>query len=126
MRRLFLAVAPALAATAIWLPTAAHAAPPSNDGATAAAIVSSIPFGTTEDTSEATWDPTDPWSCSSNGSVWFSYTPSSDIQLEADTLGSNYDTVLSAWAGSPGSLNLVACNDDFSGAQSKVSLHATA
>jgi PKD repeat protein len=48
------------------------------------------------------------------------------MQLEADTFGSGYDTVLSAWTGSQGSLSLVACNDDFSGAQSKITFSAAA
>jgi len=48
------------------------------------------------------------------------------MRLEADTFGSNYDTVLSAWTGTQGALNLVACNDDFGGAQSKITFAATA
>jgi len=57
--------------------------------------------------------------------VWFAYTPSSNVQIDADTFGSSYDTVLSAWTGTQGALSLIACNDDFSGLQSKISFQAT-
>jgi PKD repeat protein len=46
------------------------------------------------------------------------------MNLTANTFGSNYDTVLSAWSGTQGSLNLVACNDDFNGLQSKINFAA--
>jgi PKD repeat protein len=106
-------------------PTAAFAQP-SNDGFASATAINSLPFSTSEDTSQATSDPSDPTGCFSNGSVWFAFTPSSSMLLEADTFGSGYDTGLSAWTGSQGSLNLVACNDDFSGVQSKITFQAAA
>jgi hypothetical protein len=43
----------------------------------------------------------------------------------ADTFGSNYDTVLSVWTGSPGTFAPVACNDDTGSLQSQVSFAAT-
>ena len=46
--------------------------------------------------------------------------------IAADTFGSNYDTVLSAWTGTQGALSRVACNDDFGGLQSQVTFDATA
>ncbi len=119
-------LAAGLSAAAIGFPAAAQAATAPNDGFAAATVITSLPFSTSEDTSQATSDPSDPAGCSSNGSVWFSFTPSSDMRLEADTFGSNYDTVLSAWTGTQGALNLVACNDDTNGAQSKITFAATA
>jgi PKD repeat protein len=101
-------------------------AQPSNDDFAGATTINSLPLSTTEDTSQATWDPSDPSGCSSNGSVWFAFTPSSNMQIEAYTFGSDYDTVLSAWTGSQGSLNLVACNDDFNGPQSRITFQAAA
>jgi Ca2+-binding RTX toxin-like protein len=38
----------------------------------------------------------------------------STVQLQVDTVGSNYDTVLTVWQGSPGALTVVKCNDDLS------------
>ncbi len=126
MRGLLVMLAAGLSMAAIGFPAAAQAATAPNDSFSGATVITSLPFSTTEDTSEATSDPSDPSGCSSNGSVWFSFTPSSDMRLEADTLGSNYDTVLSAWTGTQGALNGVACNDDFSGLQSKITFAATA
>ena len=117
-------LAAGLSAAAIGFPAAAQAATAPNDSFTGATVITSLPFSTTEDTSQATSDPSDPANCSNSGSVWFSFTPSSDMQLEADTFGSNYDTVLSAWTGTQGALNLVACNDDSVGAQSKITFAA--
>jgi DNA-binding beta-propeller fold protein YncE len=116
-----------LSLTAIGLPAAAQAATAPNDSFASATVISGNPFTTTEDTSQATWDPSDPSDCQNNGSVWFTFTPSTDMELSADTFGSDYDTVLSAWTGTQGALNLVSCNDDFNGqAQSKITFAATA
>src|SRR6266545_2991365 len=106
-------------------PTTGPATGPTNDDFANATVINSVPFSITEDTSQATFDPSDPSGCSSNGSVWFAYTPSSNVQIDADTFGSSYDTVLSAWTGTQGALSLIACNDDFSGLQSKISFQAT-
>ena len=92
--------------------TAAFAAP-TNDDYSAAIAVESVPFTTTIDTSDATSDPTDPTGCYNNGSVWFSFTPARDMWIQADTIGSNYNTVLSAWTGDQGALTLVGCNDNY-------------
>ena len=98
---------------------------PTNDDFANPTVINGVPFSTTEDTSQATFDPSDPTACSSNGSVWFAYTPPSDMRIQADTFGSYYDTVLSAWTGTQGALNLIACNDDAIGLQSRVAFQAT-
>ncbi|MFO0827025.1 MAG: hypothetical protein U0572_02660 [Phycisphaerales bacterium] len=52
----------------------------------------------------------------SNGTpdVWFSFTAPCDGTVTFDTLGSQFDTVLSVHDGCPGTIfNVVACNDDF-------------
>jgi PKD domain len=101
-------------------------AQPTNDDFAGATVVPAVPFSTTEDTTQATFDPTDPFDCSSNGSVWFAYTAPSDATITANTFGSDYDTVLSAWTGSPGAFNLLACNDDANGTQSRINFQAPA
>jgi PKD repeat protein len=126
MRSLLGMLAAGLSVAAIGFPAAAQAATAPNDSFAGATVIASLPFSTTEDTSQATSDPSDPPGCSSNGSVWFSFTPQSDMHLQADTFGSNYDTELSAWTGTQDALNSVACNDDFSGSQSKITFAATA
>jgi hypothetical protein len=96
-----------------------------------------IPFTDTVDTTSATSDTNgvlDPPSivlgdCDSNkgdASVWYYYTPGTNISLYVDTIGSSYDTVLAIWEGAPGNLTLVSCNDDISlnDLQSKVGFYA--
>ncbi|WBB81620.1 PKD domain-containing protein [Micromonospora sp. WMMD882] len=121
-----IAVALMVAVASVGVGSTTAAAQPSNDDFTGATVIDGLPFGSTTDTGQATWDPDDPGDCSSNGSVWFAFTPSTDLTVQADTFGSSYDTVLSAWTGAQGSLGLVACNDDHSGGQSMVSFPATA
>jgi hypothetical protein len=61
--------------------------------------------------------------------VWFTYTPQSNIRLEANTFGSNYDTTLSVYTGTRGALTQIACNDDVLGTntlQSRVRFDAVA
>jgi hypothetical protein len=94
----------------------------SNDDFANATVITGLPFSTTEDTSLATSAATDPVGCSNNGSVWFAFTPPSNMTIDANTLGSGYDTVLSAWTGTEGNLVFWACNDDFNGLSSRIRL----
>ena len=78
-------------------------------------------FGDTMDTTVATSDDNDPHpivlnDCNSNQgdhSVWYQFSPTTNISLYVDTIGSNYDTLLAVWKQpQPGVLSLVTCNDD--------------
>jgi hypothetical protein len=113
---------------ALISPAIAQAASPSNDDFDAAVAIDALPFHTTQATVDATSAADDPISCTNNGSVWFSFTPTTNQTISADTFGSGYDTVLSAYTGSRGSLGLVpgACNDDSAGAQSRIVFPAVA
>jgi hypothetical protein len=97
-----------------------------NDDIANATVISSIPFTDNVDTTGAQADPSDPQDCYTTGSVWYTFTPSADIQLEANTFGSSYDTVLSVFSGAPGSLTSLDCNDDYYGLASRVTLSAVA
>lgn len=101
--------------------------PPPNDNIQNASQIASIPYSTSETVTTATTAPSDPW-CYGNGqSVWFTYTPTTNERLEANTFGSDYDTTLSVYTGAPGSLLQVACNDDANGTvQSRVRFDAIA
>jgi len=102
--------------------TPALAAPPSNDDFDFATVIGALPFTDSINTSEATAAFDDPTTCANNGSVWYAFTPSTNMTLEANTFGSNYDTVLSVHTGTRGSLTQVpgGCNDDYNGLQSRV------
>jgi len=108
------------------LPTTSLAAPPANDDFDSAVVILELPFTDNLDTTEATWAEDDPGDCTSNGSVWYAFTPGTNMRIEANTYGSDYDTVLSVYTGSRGALSIVpgACNDDFDGLQSRVRFDA--
>jgi hypothetical protein len=64
-------------------------------------------------------------------SVWYRYTASAAGMVTADTFGSGvFDTILSVWTGTQGSLTAVACSEDDpnspTGLQSRVNFNATA
>jgi hypothetical protein len=103
--------------------------PPINDNFAAAITISTVSFTDIQDSSGATTQSTDPVPpCStqytsaqgntgghSNGqyhTLWYQFTPTFASNLEVDTIGSSYDTVLSIWTGAPGNFVNVACNDD--------------
>ena len=112
-------------AIVLAIPTFAFAQPPSNDDFANATVIPSLPFQDYyQDTTEATSSPSDPLSCPDFGggpdgaTVWYSFTPSKDMKVRADTEGSaldeefkTYQIVLSVWTGQPGNFSPVACND---------------
>jgi hypothetical protein len=59
--------------------------------------------------------------------VWYQYNPASSTILRADTIGSDFDTLVAVWTGSAlGSLTEIACDDDSGpGLQSDLGFQAT-
>lgn len=92
--------------------------------------IGALPFSATTDVSGASSSADEPSACvpSQTRSVWYQYTATADASLQADTLRSDFDTVLTVWDGLPSSgLPPVGCNDDTSGMlQSQVTFPATA
>ncbi|MBI4770290.1 MAG: hypothetical protein HY784_07755, partial [Chloroflexi bacterium] len=92
--------------------------PPANDDFDTPVGVAGLPATETEDTTAATVAPDDPlFSCAGTpktgrATVWFAYTPGSDMVLHADTNTTSYDTILGVWTGTRGSLVEEACDDD--------------
>lgn len=118
----------ALVASLLHASPPALAAPPANDDFNAATVIGALPFSGFQDTFEATPAVDDP-NCSfgSEATVWYAFTPAENQRLTANTFGSDFDTVLSAYTGSRGALNRVACNDDAgNGFQSRIAFDATA
>jgi hypothetical protein len=108
----------------------ALAAAPSGDNfANATSVTEPLPFTDSVSTVDATTEATDPVpSCTptpTSNTVWYDYTPSADGYVQADTLGSDFDTVLSVWTGTAGSLSEVACNDDNGALQSQLTFAAS-
>lgn len=94
-------------------------APPNDDFENAVIVSSGRFYHSTNTLGAATQgaDPVGPCDVSnppSAKSVWYFYTPVSSGSAVINTRGSNYDTVLSVWTGTHGSLAPVlnGCNDD--------------
>lgn len=104
-----------------------NAPPPPNDDFNNATVISQIPATITEEVSHATTAFDDPFCGTRNQTVWFAFTPTQTMFLEANTFGSNYDTTLGVFTGSRGALTQIACNDDSNGTfQSRVRFNAVA
>jgi hypothetical protein len=95
--------------------TPVSATPPSNDDFDDATVITTLPFIDRLDASEATSAPDDPSCFGSEASIWYAFTPAEDVTVEATTFGSRYDTTLSAWTGTRGDLDQIACSDDAPG-----------
>jgi photosystem II stability/assembly factor-like uncharacterized protein len=100
-----------------------QATAPPNDDFSNARIINATPFTHSVATTGATSATDDPApSCvaglgglAENGrarSVWFRFTAAANGTVNVDTQGSNYDTILAVFTGSPGNFSEVACNDD--------------
>ena len=120
-----------VALSILSIPGIASAAPPSNDNFGSRVTASSLPFSDTRITTEATTEAGEPQpNCvfSIVRTVWYEFTPSSSMILRADTIGSNFDTVVAAWTGTTFSgLTPVGCdNEGGPGSQSDLVFQATA
>jgi hypothetical protein len=99
---------------------------PANDDIGDARVIGSLPFTDNVNTEDATPQPGDP-DCVGNGpTVWYRFTPATTTRINANTFGSDYDTSLSVYTGSPGDLTQIACNDDAGSFQSSVTFEAEA
>ncbi|HEY4676570.1 MAG TPA: hypothetical protein VIJ01_05385, partial [Candidatus Angelobacter sp.] len=110
--------------------TLVNAVPPTapNDDFDQATVISSLPFTVTQDVGAATMAPDDPVCFNdTQQSVWFAFTPTRNMELEANTFGSSYDTALAAYTGTRGALTQIACDDNSGGSlQSRIRFAATA
>jgi hypothetical protein len=102
-------------------PTATHVAP-TNDLIGSATLIGSLPYSTTQtDIRYATITGGDPGFCKTvSNTVWYRYTPASNVTLTADTFTSTYDTVLAIFDGT--TLASLGCNDDSGGTTSQLSV----
>ena len=109
----------------VTLPTFIVAAPaPTNDLFASAITIAANTFTDTKDSSGATTetndptpacaqDPRIPFATGRSNTIWYKFVPTTSGSANIDTIGSNYDSVLSVWSGtSQTSLTAVACNDD--------------
>jgi len=96
-------------------------------GATDVVLDENNEFSQVLDTTDATFELDEPaLSCLSpalhGASVWYAFTANQAGQLQVNTFGSGYDTVLAIFSGTCTSLTELACNDDSGGLQSQAAL----
>ena len=104
-----LAVATVVAVTVAVGAVPALAASPRNDTEAGAVVVNAVPFTHTVDTSEATRD--GPTICSRRASVFYRFTPTEDLHVQVDLLGSDFDTALGIYTrDAAGKVERVGCN----------------
>ena len=117
-----------VAALALLYQGTAALAQPSNDDITGAVAINGLPSTVTANTSDATVAADDPMTdCfGPAATVWYSFTPSQSVPVFLHTAGSDYDTTLAVFTGSPGALTEVACNDDLEGTGAALVFNADA
>src|SRR5205085_9045965 len=100
--------------------------PPPNDDFNTPTVIPSMPFTVSENVTNATAAFDDPFCVGRTQTVWFAFTPTQNMRIEANTFGSNYDTTLSVYTGTRGALTQLGCNDDSQGLQSRIRFAAVA
>jgi hypothetical protein len=110
----------------VGLPSSAQAGvAPANDLITDATVIGALPFTDSVDTTTANGDGPSP--CFGNdGSVFYKFRPDADMRLQVDTLGSDFDTVLSVFRGPLNNLHLIECADDSFNLQTVIRFQAEA
>ncbi len=90
---------------------------PPNDDFNDALVISALPFTDRVSTIDARTSHDDPPSVEHCGggvigghTVWYQFTPSENLRINASTSGSNYDTNIFVYTGTRGNLTLVECN----------------
>jgi hypothetical protein len=84
-------------------------AQPANDDFDSATVIGALPFTDSISTADATSAGDDPFCNGNEHTVWYSFTPTQDTPIRADTAGSDYATSLGVYTGSRGALSEVAC-----------------
>ena len=95
--------------------TLALAAPPANDNFASAVAILSLPFTATVDITDATHEQDEPEFCTfpDKRTVWYSFSPTENLAVQADTLGSAVTGDVTVWLASGpgfGDLNFLGCS----------------
>lgn len=91
---------------------------PANDDCADAETISSLPYEDVRYIHNATAEGSDPLPSAAAvafRTVWWKWTAPANLDIEIDTIGSFYNTVLSVWTGTCGSFSEVTSNDDIGG-----------
>jgi hypothetical protein len=90
---------------------------PANDDFDNAIAITALPFTSSLNTSEATTaadDPLDDETCGFNSigghTVWYRFSPTQNLRINASTVGSDFDPNVFVYTGTRGNLTRIACN----------------
>ena len=74
-------------------------------------VIGAIPFSESTDTSSATYAGDEPFSCSAQvgATVWYQFTPASEMWVNISTAGSNYSTEIAIYTGTRTGLEMKGC-----------------
>lgn len=99
-----------------------------NDNLANAEVVGAFPATINHSNTGATLETGENQPCGGmNRTLWYRFTAPAAGQMTVDTFTSNYDTVLAAYNnGTSFPLTSLACNDDYTGLQSRVQFNVTA
>jgi hypothetical protein len=99
------------------LPSVSLLVAPTNDDFDNATVIAALPFTDNVNTSEATVAADDPLNDETCGfgsigghTVWYQFTPTENMRINASTVGSNYDPNVFVYTGTRGNLARIACN----------------
>lgn len=107
-----LALASVIVTDGLNVDSGAAGRPPAGEAVAAAVSIRRLPFATHVSTVELP-DAGNGADCAGNGhAAWFSYQSRKATSLIANTVGSDFDTTLSAYTARNGSLMQLVCNDD--------------
>jgi hypothetical protein len=84
-------------------------AQPANDDFDTPTVISALPFTDSISTADATTAGDDPFCNGNEHTVWYSFSPTQDTPVKADTACSDYATTLGVYTDSRGALSEVAC-----------------
>jgi Ca2+-binding RTX toxin-like protein len=123
-RRTWVLLACSLLALSFPAVARAGVVPANDDFADATPVTEPLPFADSTTTVGATLEANEPTvrcGFKERRTVWYSFTPSVDTIVSANTFGSDFDTILGVWEGSDlSSLSAIGCNDDSQDLQSSV------
>lgn len=103
----------------------AHADAPTNDFFEDAKVIDALPYTDYVNTFEATAEPQNLDCEANNNSVWYSFIPDTEGNVTVDTFGSDFDTMLCVYVGTPSADTQIAFSDDTAdNLQSEVRFHA--
>jgi hypothetical protein len=88
LQRLLLAALAVPTVAVVGSSSVASAAPPSNDSFDNATAVTAMPFVDSVDITEATMEPAEPEICGASHTVWYTFTPASDVVISGTSAGS--------------------------------------